>query len=105
MEYRRLISSYEKSIGEKESMNVYSPLYFALLYNLHQKKKHFIAATHALDGFDWDLEENSSHKTKWCDMLNGIKELKEKSSKEESFEIILNSIMDDNNRIKGLWHF
>ncbi|CAF0747101.1 unnamed protein product [Adineta steineri] len=90
---------YERGIDKEiEENGNYSPFYFALLCNLHNNQKHAKAAMIALDNLYDDLEKNPEHEKKWQQMLNDIREMKDKQiSLSGSLQDIIQNIANGDN--------
>jgi hypothetical protein len=90
--YRIMISKYEREIEKKQGGrkigkqqdSIYSPVYFALLCNLHKNHKHPGAAMIALDQLHEELDNNPELEKQWHKMLYQIRETKQKQSVSET---------------------
>ena len=90
--YRRMILMYEREIEtEEKNKGDYSPVYFALLCNLHKNHKHPGAAMIALDQLHDRLDKSSVLEKKWQEMLHQIREMatEQSASEKENFQNLL----------------
>jgi hypothetical protein len=87
-----MILKYEREIKTEENMKGdYSPIYFALLCNLHKNHKHPSAAMIALDQLHEKLDKSQELEKKWQQMLHQIREMatKQSASEKENFQNLL----------------
>jgi hypothetical protein len=87
-DYRKMINWYEQAIDADEK-TIQSPLSFALLYNLHENKKHKAAAMSCVHQFNDVFDKNPELEQMWNQMLDQIKEKQTISQ----FDICQNSII------------
>jgi hypothetical protein len=102
-EYRTTLTMYEEAI-EKDTIGNYHSIHFALLCNLHTNQGHAAAAMTALDNFNNVLDENLDQEKMWHEMLDSVREMKDKQvvslpeSGQHHFEMTnIKAIFQENN--------
>ncbi|CAF3100584.1 unnamed protein product [Rotaria sp. Silwood2] len=75
-----MISRYEQGIGDEKVHNNYSPIYFALLCNLHQNQNYTGAAMIAFDQLNDELDKDQAREKMWHQMLDQIRQLTEEQT-------------------------
>lgn len=82
-EYHKIVDICGQAI-KKDANDIHSVLAFAVLYNLHENKNHAAAAMVSFEQLNDVLDQNQELEERWHQMLNVIREMKEKLSASQS---------------------
>ena len=88
--YRQILSWCEGAISTDRN-DIYSVLSFAVLFNVHEQKRHFVAAMTELDQLNEALDQHPEVEAAWHVRLEQIRQMKEKQRTPslENFERVL----------------